>query len=258
MQPAPMLRARTVRPKTSPSTERCRTRQVDGRCDEHSATVWLFDVPDQLLMLRRQTRCPGWCRDDEGWWHRSRSPTRGERDRTRGLLRTFAGIDGALLLRPQQFGAQRFGMRFPIDVAYLDGELRVLRTVTVRGQPAAEARVEDTCSARSRGGHVSNGGAFVVVIACWCGATEGPGKMRGGALVLVGTPIGNLGDLSPRAVEALAGADVVACEDTRRTGLLLQRAGIGRKSCSPSTTTPRRRGWPRCCSVSPAGSGWRS
>ncbi len=48
----------------------------------------------------------------------------------------------------------------------------------------------------------------------------------GGALVLVATPIGNLGDLSPRAVEALAAADVVACEDTRRTGRLFQRAGV--------------------------------
>ncbi len=46
------------------------------------------------------------------------------------------------------------------------------------------------------------------------------------ALVLVGTPIGNLGDLSPRAVEELGKADVVACEDSRRTGRLLQHAGI--------------------------------
>jgi len=46
------------------------------------------------------------------------------------------------------------------------------------------------------------------------------------ALVLIGTPIGNLGDLAPRAVEELARADVVACEDTRRTGKLLQHVGV--------------------------------
>ena len=45
-------------------------------------------------------------------------------------------------------------------------------------------------------------------------------------LVVVGTPIGNLGDLSPRAVEAFTAADVVACEDTRRTGRLLAHAGV--------------------------------
>lgn len=45
-------------------------------------------------------------------------------------------------------------------------------------------------------------------------------------LVVVGTPIGNLGDLTPRAREALAEADVVACEDTRRTRTLLSAAGI--------------------------------
>jgi 16S rRNA (cytidine1402-2'-O)-methyltransferase len=50
-----------------------------------------------------------------------------------------------------------------------------------------------------------------------------------GVLVLVGTPIGNLGDLSPRAVEALAAADAICCEDTRRTGRLLQHAGVERK-----------------------------
>ena len=47
-----------------------------------------------------------------------------------------------------------------------------------------------------------------------------------GAVVLVGTPIGNLGDLSPRAVEALTGADVIYCEDTRHSCKLLTHAGI--------------------------------
>lgn len=47
-----------------------------------------------------------------------------------------------------------------------------------------------------------------------------------GRFVLVGTPIGNLGDLSPRAVEALTSATVVACEDTRRTGRLFSHLGL--------------------------------
>ncbi len=50
--------------------------------------------------------------------------------------------------------------------------------------------------------------------------------MSVGVLVLVGTPIGNLGDLSPRAIEALGAADAVACEDTRRTGRLLAHIGV--------------------------------
>jgi 16S rRNA (cytidine1402-2'-O)-methyltransferase len=47
-----------------------------------------------------------------------------------------------------------------------------------------------------------------------------------GSLVLVSTPIGNLGDLSPRALETLARADIVCCEDTRRTRGLLTHAGL--------------------------------
>ena len=47
-------------------------------------------------------------------------------------------------------------------------------------------------------------------------------------LHVIATPIGNLGDLSPRAIEALKAAAVVACEDTRRTWQLLTHFGIPR------------------------------
>ena len=45
-------------------------------------------------------------------------------------------------------------------------------------------------------------------------------------LHIVGTPIGNLDDLSPRAIETLRGVSGILSEDTRRTALLLQRFGI--------------------------------
>jgi 16S rRNA (cytidine1402-2'-O)-methyltransferase len=52
------------------------------------------------------------------------------------------------------------------------------------------------------------------------------GVSPAGRILLVGTPIGNLGDLSPRAAAALAAADVIFCEDTRRTRKLLSAAAV--------------------------------
>jgi 16S rRNA (cytidine1402-2'-O)-methyltransferase len=65
-----------------------------------------------------------------------------------------------------------------------------------------------------------------------------------GSLTLVGTPIGNLGDLSPRAAEALVAADVILAEDTRVSLKLLRHVGAhpaqllplrGPHALSPST-----------------------
>ncbi len=56
---------------------------------------------------------------------------------------------------------------------------------------------------------------------------SGPGR---GILAVVATPIGNLDDLSPRAVRTLAEADLVVCEDTRHTRRLLSAAGVSAPS----------------------------
>ena len=62
-----------------------------------------------------------------------------------------------------------------------------------------------------------------------------------GRLAVISTPIGNLGDLSPRAREELAAAELVAAEDTRRTGQLLTTLGLSRPLVSLHEHNERER-----------------
>ena len=63
-----------------------------------------------------------------------------------------------------------------------------------------------------------------------------------GKLYVVGTPIGNLGDLSPRAVETLERCDFIAAEDTRVTVKLLNHLGLKKPMVSYFEHNLRRRG----------------
>ena len=64
----------------------------------------------------------------------------------------------------------------------------------------------------------------------------------GGTLFVIATPIGNLEDLSPRALRLLREADLVACEDTRRTGNLLRAHGCDARLTSYFEHNERRKG----------------
>ncbi len=58
--------------------------------------------------------------------------------------------------------------------------------------------------------------------------TRAPDKQppKRGMLLVIATPIGNAGDLAPRAIETMREADLIACEDTRRTGRMLAEHSI--------------------------------
>lgn len=60
-------------------------------------------------------------------------------------------------------------------------------------------------------------------------------------LVLIPTPIGNMGDITLRALEELKACDLVACEDTRRSGMLLSHYGISKPMMSYQKFNERAR-----------------
>ncbi|MGN1409517.1 MAG: 16S rRNA (cytidine(1402)-2'-O)-methyltransferase [Eubacteriales bacterium] len=73
-------------------------------------------------------------------------------------------------------------------------------------------------------------------------STEDKNAVLGGVLYLVATPIGNLSDISERALKVLSEVDFVAAEDTRNTGSMLSRYGISKPMISYFEHNKRERG----------------
>ena len=71
---------------------------------------------------------------------------------------------------------------------------------------------------------------------------EDKNKIIGGVLYLVATPIGNLSDISERALKTLSEVDFIAAEDTRNTGKLLSYFGISKPMVSYFEHNKRERG----------------
>lgn len=71
-------------------------------------------------------------------------------------------------------------------------------------------------------------------------AHEGTGGRQGATLYVVATPVGNLGDISRRALEVLGSVDAVAAEDTRVTGQLLAHYGIAKRLIAVHEHNERR------------------
>lgn len=128
---------------------------------------------------------------------------------------------GFEVLSPFQHGvAQGAGAKYPEMVAFLPGHVECESLVVVF--PGAEERYEEQGDQEKQTGHH---GIFHRAIV----TRRGPGYHRGmPELYMIATPLGNMGDISQRARDILASVDLIACEDTRHSGIFLKAMGISR------------------------------
>ena len=144
------------------------------------------------------------------------------------------GPVGALLV-PSRRLVHTIGARGPLDVAYLDADLVVLATSRIARTASRWLAGAPRPSSRPRAVPSIAGGCAPAT--GWRSRSEPADPVAG--RLRRRRPIGNLGDLSARAVATLAEADVVACEDTRHTGRLLAAAGM-RRQAAPLAPRPQR------------------
>src|SRR5256886_9568885 len=100
--------------------------------------------------------------------------------------------------------------------------------VCSRSRPSSSASTSTGCSAGSRSRARSS-------------PAEGGCRVETGTLYVVATPIGNLEDVTLRALRVLREVDLIAAEDTRRTRTLLERHGIARPLTSYYDAVERQR-----------------
>ena len=172
------------------------------------------------------------------------------RSRTGGLLGRD-GCDGALLLQPAR-SVHTIGMRFAIDVAYCDGDLRVLRVVTMRPPPPRSSLSEGPLRHRGGGGRLRPLGAAAGRSARDPGVGPWPAPWSSS-----GPRSATSATSRPGRSRSWPGPTSWPVRTADGPDASCSTPACGPGSCWWSTTTTRPSGWARSSTAWPGGSGSR-